>query len=216
MAYVSIASISAPQAETVSFETNWGVSIAEARAQRTPLSIAMAWAGYATALLASLLVIPIIIGLTLFQGSTAVLFEIGVICAIIAIATFFRIQSQKGPKNAIQIDYEASELRLGSMTTAGAFVRQKVCALRNIEDVTLPEDGSASLTLHLPGENATMSFENTRADSLQNLADKIKTAAEEARNAPMRSRIQSRVNGFEANVREIGQRVRSRVTSSFA
>jgi hypothetical protein len=130
----------------------------------------------------------------------------------------FNAQSRKGPKNALQIDYDACEVRLGSMTSAGAFVRHKVCPLRSIESVSVdtstPE--APALTFKMFSETATIRFTKTDAGSLATLAARIQSAADEARAAPMRSRIVSRINGLEAGVREIGTRVRSRINSSFA
>ena len=200
-------------------QTNdWGVSVSESVARRTPLMRALAILGYTAFALASLFVIPILVGTTLFTASRGVLADIGIVGGIVALAMVFNAQSRKGPKNALQIDYDACEVRLGSMTSAGAFVRHKVCPLRSIDSVSVDTSApeAPALTFNMFSETATIRFAKTDAGSLATLAARIQSAADEARAAPMRSRIVSRINGFEAGVREIGQRVRSRVTSSFA
>lgn len=198
--------------------SDWGLSVSESVARKTPAMRALAILGYAAFALASLFVIPILVGTTLFTASRAVLADIGIVGGIVALAMVFNAQSRKGPKNALQIDYDASEVRLGSINTAGAFVRHKVCPLRSIDSVSVDTSApdAPALTFVMFSETATIRFSNTDADSLAALAARIQTAADEARAAPIRSRIVSRINGLEAGAREIGQRVRSRVTSSFA
>ena len=101
---------------------------------------------------------------------------------------------------------------------AGAFVRQRVCPFRSIDSVTVDESepDAPALNLVMSGETATIRFRETKAQQLSEFAAQINAAAEAAKTAPVRSRIQSRINGFEANIREVGNRVRSRVRSSFA
>ena len=218
MAVISARQPSRKTAELINRTSDWGVSVSEAAGRKTTAGKVLAAAGFFACAAASLLVIPILAGTLLFTASRGVLIDIGIVGAFVATAIFFNALSRRGPKNALQIDYDASEVRLGSMTSAGAFVRHKVCPLRSIESVSVDtSDAEApALTLRMFGETATIRFANTAEDNLAELAARIQTAADEARAAPIRSRIVSKINGLEAGVREIGQRVRSRVTSSFA
>ena len=205
-------------ADLINQTTDWGVSVSEAVVQKTLKMRGLALAGYSTFLLASLLVIPILAGIVVFSATNGVLGEVGIIVAVIALAVFLNKLSRKGPKNALQIDYAAGEVRLGSINSAGAFVRQRVCPFRSIDSVTVDESepDAPALNLVMSGETATIRFRETKAQQLSEFAAQVNAAAEAAKTAPVRSRIQSRINGFEANIREVGNRVRSRVRSSFA
>lgn len=205
-------------ADLINQTTEWGLSVSEAAAKRTLKMQGMALAGYLGFVLASLLVIPILAGVLFFTVSNGFFLEIGVILAIAAFAKYLDVQSRKGPKNALQIDYSASQVRLGSINTAGAFVRHKVCPLSAISTVSIDtsDPDAPALVLEMFAETAKIRFTNTSADALAELAASIQTAADEARAAPIHSRIVSRINGLEAGVREISRRVVSRVNSSFA
>lgn len=205
-------------ADLINQTTDWGVSVSEAVVQKILKMRGLALAGYSTFLLASLLVIPILAGIVVFSATNGVLGEVGIIVAVIALAVFLNKLSRNGPKNALQIDYAAGEVRLGSINSAGAFVRQRVCPFRSIDSVTVDESepDAPALNLVMSGETATIRFRETKAQQLSEFAAQINAAAEAAKTAPVRSRIQSRINGFEANIREVGNRVRSRVRSSFA
>lgn len=205
-------------ASLVSHTTDWGVSVSEAAAEKTLAAKGFALAGYLSILFASFLLIPVIAGVAFFDATREILIDLGIIGVCIAVALYFNAQSRKGPKNALQVDYASGEVRLGSITTAGAFVRHKVCPLRSVDTVSVDgSDPSApALSLEMFSETATIRFTNTDIDALHVLAARIQAAADEARSAPIRTRIVSRINGFEAGVREIKDRVRSRVTSSFA
>ena len=120
------------------------------------------------------------------------------------------MQAARLPRNAIQIDYRASELRLGSERADGVFVRQLVAGFRDIGEVHVGEDGS--LQLQLRGEFITLRFNDVAADSLERLATQIAEARESALRAPIQSRVRSRIIGVEASVRE----GKSRLTSRFA
>ena len=204
--------------DLVNHTTEWGVAVSEANPEKTLGRKSLALVGYSGLAVASLLAIPILAGLTFFGLSQGILMEVGIVFAIVVVAKFLEIQSRKGPKNALQIDYDASEVRLGSIGPAGAFVRQKVCPLRSIDSARVETGGTAgpALVLEMPGETATLRFASADAGSLADLAARIEAAADAARAAPIGARIASRINGFEAGMREIGTRVRSRVQSRFA
>lgn len=205
-------------ASLVSHTTDWGVSVSEATAEKTLAARGFALAGYLSILFASFLLIPILAGVAFFDATREIVIDLGIIGACIAVALYFNAQSRKGPKNALQVDYAAGEVRLGSITKGRVFVRHKVCPLRAIDTVSVDgsEPAAPALSLEMFGETATIRFTNTDVNALHILAARIQAAADEAHSAPLRTRIVSRINGFEAGVREIGERVRSRVTSSFA
>ncbi|MEQ9040486.1 MAG: hypothetical protein RIE24_19255 [Silicimonas sp.] len=207
-----------PTSDLINLTTDWGMSVSEATAQKTFARKGMAIAGFMVFSLASLMAIPILVGGVLFTASRGVMLEIGIVAGFVAVAVFFNAQSRKGPKNALQIDYQASEVRLGSTTTAGAFVRHKVCPLSAIHSVEVDTSDPANpaLVVNLFSETATIRFNKADTSTLAALAEKIEAAANEARAAPIRTRIVSRINGFEAGVREMSHRVRSRINSSFA
>lgn len=218
MAAISIRSKSRRNTELINHSTEWGCSVSEAIGQKTIAMKALALAGYSVFALASVLVIPILAGITFFTVSSGVYAELGIIAVTVMLAIAIDKMSKRGPKNALQIDYAAGEVRLGSLNSAGAFVRHRVCPLRAIEDVSidLSDPSRPALSLKMDGETATIRFSGTTPEGLETFAAKIQFASDEAKKAPMRTRIQSRINGFEAGMREVGQRVRSRVTSSFA
>lgn len=207
-----------PAGDLIANTTDWGVSVSEPVSRKTAVGRAMWLGGYLTMMLGALLFIPILAGVFFFGGSVENLLEAGIIVAILSVSRILYLQSRKGPKNALQIDYDASEVRLGSLTADGVFIRHKVCPLRSIDRVSVDTSApdAPALTLSMFSETATIHFARTDAARLADLAARVQTAADEARAAPIRSRIVSRINGFEAGMREIGTRVRSRITSSFA
>lgn len=198
--------------------TDWGVSVTEAQAQSTLRMKGLATTGWLAVAVGAFLIIPVLVGSFFFSFSTEILLEACIVIAIVAIGRFFQVQARKGPKNALQIDYDASELRLGSVTPQGAFVRHKTCALRSISSVAVntSQPDRQTLIIEMFGETATMHFSGSDGDALTQLAAKIQEAADIARAAPIRTRIVSRINGLEAGVREISRRVRSRVQTGFA
>lgn len=218
MTVISVRDPSSKTVDLVHRTSDWGVSVSEAAGRKSAGRKALSFAGFVAFAAASLFVIPILAGTLLFSASRGVLIDLGIVGAFVAMAIFFNALSRKGPKNALQIDYKSSEIRLGSINSAGAFVRHKVCPLRSIDsvaiDTSMPQ--APALKLIMFSETATIRFSNTAADSLAELATRIQIAADEARAAPIRSRIVSRINGFEAGMREISRRVASRVNSSFA
>ena len=201
--------------DVINLDTEWGISVSEATGRKTLGTALLAFAAYGLIFLCSVVLLPVIIGFALFPEAQGLLLEIAVISVVVILGIILHAQSKKGPKNALQLDFEASELRLGSISSAGAFVRHKVCNFTKIEEAYVDEsDASApALCLKLNGETATVRFLNASAESVGSLARKVNEARMAARAAPIRSRVQSAILGFEANAREIGNRVRSRVAS---
>lgn len=193
---------------------DWGVSISEIARQKTMSQWAMDLGGKLGLTIASFLAIPILVGAFFFTMSTGAYLEIGIVAVIVGVGAFLNSKAKSGPKNALQIDYNSSEVRLGSINSVGAFVRHKVCPFRAIDEVTIDfENKTPAICLQINGEIAKIHLASKDDAELSDLGAKISAAAEAAKAAPIRSRIQSKINGFEANVREVGQRVRSRVRS---
>ena len=130
-------------------------------------------------------------------------------------ALFFQSQSRKGPRNALQIDYSASEVRLGSQNSDGTFIRHRVCGFRHIQKVSVDSQtpGAPALCLHMKGEDVRITFKDADPRSLDLVAAKVSAASESAKKMPIRSRVQSVLLGIDASYREVGQRVKSRVIS---
>lgn len=206
------------KSDLVNHSTDWGIAVSEAKGKRSLAMTSLAIAGYAILFSGSMLAIPIMAGLILFPASEGIIREIGIVGLFVVLAIYFNAQSRKGPKNSLQIDYAAEEVRLGSVNAHGAFVRHRVCPFRQIDEVSIDtrDEDSPALCLTLNGEIATIHFTRTDPVKLADIAAQISAASEAAKAAPVRSRIQSTFNGFEANIREVGHRVRSRVTSRFA
>lgn len=203
------------RSQLVNQTADWGVSLSEAASRKTMSTYMLAFGGLLGLTVGAMLVIPILAGAILFTASAGAFQELAVIAAILALAYYLNLKSKSGPKNALQIDYSASEVRLGSLNAAGVFVRHKVFPFRAIGDVSVDETHKASpaICLVVNGAVAKIHFTSDDVAHLKDFASRIAAAADTARSAPMRQRIQSRINGLEANVREVGQRVRSRVIS---
>ena len=218
MTSVSVFDNGFQESDLIDHTSDWGISVSEATARKTLAMKCLSVAGYTVFAFASLWIIPILAGTFFFTPNNAVYYDAGLVGACVALAIFFSVQSRKGQKNALQIDYAAEEVRLGSITSAGAFVRHKVCSFRSIEDVIVDtsQPDAPGICLKMNGQQATLRFNQASMEHTTDLAGKIAGAVQAARSAPIRSRIQSRINGFEAGVREVGNRVRSRVQSSFA
>lgn len=201
--------------DLINSETEWGVSVREAKAQPGLMGIVMKVSAYAGFLLAGIVATPILVGLAFFPTANGLEKEALVVLGIIGIAVFFQAQSKKGPRNSLQIDHSASEVRLGSVKRDGTFIRHRVCGFRHIRNVSVDssDEENPALCLHLKGENVTIRFKNADPRSLDLVAAKIAAASESAKKAPLRSRVQSMILGIDASYREVGSRVISRVVS---
>ena len=198
--------------------TDWGLSVSEMKSQMTFARRCLLVIGYAALAAASFWIIPVLIGMAFFSASPAVWMDIGIVAACVTLAYGFNTLSRRGPKNALQIDFTAEEVRLGSINTAGAFVRHTVCGFRSIDDVIVDtaHKDAPGIRLKMGGKDAALNFAGASPDQTADLAGKISNAVEAAKAAPVSSRIRSQIHGFEAGIREVSARVRSRVRSSFA
>ena len=201
--------------DLLNHSTDWGVAVSEPSAQKTTLSRTLFVASIAIFFIASMVAIPVMVGLLLFPAASGLGKEALIVLGCIGIAVFFQAQSKKGPRNSLQIDYAASEIRLGSEGADGSFVRHRVCKFRQIDKVSVDsrDPEYPAICLHMNDEVLTVRFKNANPRSLDLLAAKISAAKESARKAPIRSRIQSAFLGIDASYREVGQRVKSRVIS---
>lgn len=192
--------------------TDWGTTVSEATARKTPLSKFLMTIAFVLLAIGSVLLIPLMAGTMLFS-STGAATEMIVVGGVLMLALAFKKKSSKLPRNALQLDYKAGELRLGSELPNGIFLREQVVGFRDIGEVHVKQtDGRPALCIGIPGELVTLNFHQADETGLNTLAGRIAAARESALRAPIRSRIQSRMRGFEASFHEVKQRVQSRIT----
>ena len=201
--------------DLINLDTEWGVSVQEAKAQPSFWTRVLKVSAYSIYVLASFVAIPLLIGFLLMPESEGMAWNALLVLGCIGLAVFFQAQAKKGPRNAIQIDHAASEVRLGSQMPDGTFVRHRICTFRQIKKVSVDntKPDFPTLCLHLAGEKVQVSFKGADPRSLEMVAVKISAACESAKKAPIRSRVQSVLHGIDATYREVGQRVKSRVVS---
>lgn len=195
--------------------TEWGMSVSDRNSRRSAKSIALKLLSYTFLFVAALAIIPAIVGLSLMPDPSTAVWYILSTAGFVAIAYFVHWLSRRGPRNALQVDYAACEVRLGSNKPDGTFVRHRVCTFSNIDKVYIDHDSGPkpALCLQMGDEVARIVFQNAEERTLTLLAAQISAARESAKKMPLTTRITSRLLGIEANAREVGQRVRSRVVS---
>ena len=205
-------------ADLIDQASDWGTTISEAQARKGILSRLLMAVAFCFLALGSVLILPVLAGSLLYADSSGAFLEIAAVGIVLAIAITFKWKSGNLPRNALQIDYRACELRLGAERKGGAFVREQVIGFREIEEVyvdsSMPTD--PALCIKIPSETVTLHFHQAEQDSLDALVGKILAARESARRAPVRSRIQSRILGFEASFHEAKQRIRTRIVTRTA
>ena len=201
--------------DLLNHEMEWGVSVTESRTRQSLAKRAMKVGAYLGFVLASFVAIPILIGVFLFPDVQALAQNALVVLGLVALAAMFRAQSRRGPRNALQIDYAASEVRLGSQDAQGVFTRHRTCSFRSIDKVSVDatQKKYPAICLQIGNEMVTINFQDADPRSLDLVAAKIAAARESAKKAPIRSRVQSMLMGIDATYREVGQRVKSRVVS---
>lgn len=202
----------------VNHRTDWGVTVSGAAARNSLATAAMWLLSFSLLTAASLFMLPILAWIYFSGLLEGTLPGAAAVACCLLLALFMGRQARNGPRNALQIDYSAGEVRLGTRRADGAFARQRVCGFRQIARVYIDRSvpSAPSLCLELPGEIATIPFFRGDGAELEETAAMISAAVESARRAPVRSRVQSRILGVEASLREVGQRVRSRVHTRFA
>ncbi len=193
--------------------TEWGLTVSEGAGRSSPGKRMMKFGAYFLFIVASLLAMPVIAGFLFFPSSDGLLLEFAIIAFCLIVATAFKVQSDKTQRNSIQIDYRATELRLGTQKSDGTFIREKVFNFRDIDsvDVQRTKDGTPLLSLLIDGNYVELPFNGTDRTTVEGLAGQISAARESALQAPIRSRIQSKIHGVEASFREVKSRVQSRI-----
>jgi hypothetical protein len=201
-----------PDLDLVEQAADWGVTIAEARPRLGPRGIALILLGNLLLGAGAVFVLAPLAGVMLFKESDGILTEVTVVALILAVGVGFRMRSSRLPRNALQIDERAAEIRLGSQIPGGAFVRQKVASFRDIDDIRVETRGEdAVLAITTRGKILTVRFTDTDTRRLERLAARIAEARDAVRHAPIRSRIQSRIHGIDASLREVKTRIQSRI-----
>ncbi len=204
--------------DLVNHETEWGIAVAEARSGSGASAKLLKGASFLAVLAASIAALPIVAGYLAFPSTNGIAKEALIVISFIGLALFFQAQARKGPRNSLQIDYSAGEVRLGTQNADGTFSRHRVCSFRHIKQVSVDptRTDNPAIKLHLSGEVVTIRFKDAEARSLDLIAAKINAARESAKKAPIRSRVQSVIMGIDASYREVGTRVKSRVVSRTA
>lgn len=196
-------------------QLDWGVTVAEKKIRKGLTHKLFLASCFLISFTASLYLIPLLIGYMLQADMTNLTVDMLIIVGCIIVAAIFNVQSRRGPRNAIEVDHDAAEVRLGSMSAKGAFVRHRVLALHKIEDVYVREgeNGENTLNFVVGEENLAIALADSKLERLNGIAAQVREAAERARTMPRRSRIVSALHGLGANYREIGNRVASRIYS---
>ena len=192
---------------------DWGDSVSEKRVRTFWLNAVLLVLSVFVLFCGAVIVLPLLAGLLLSAEITEIGSLTMIVVAFIGLAIFFNIQSRKGPRNALELDRNASELRLGFKNRYGAFVRQRVIPLARVEDTFVQYDtqGEPELNFVVDGEQIRIALADAKAERLSDIAAQICEAASRARNAPRHSRIRSTIAGIGASYREIGNRAVSRV-----
>lgn len=198
--------------------SEWGSTVSERKARKGVFARLLLVAAFLFLALGSILILPVLAGSLLDAETRGSLQEVAVIGFFLVVAMAFKMKSGNLPRNALQIDYRACELRLGAERRDGTFIREQNIGFREIEEVYVDDENpdGAALCLKVPGETVTLHFHEAEEQSLHDLARKIAIARESALRAPVRSRIQSRIMGFEASFREAKQRIRTRIVTRTA
>lgn len=193
--------------------TDWGVSVSEKRLRSSWLNAVLLVLSVFVLFCGIVVVMPLLVGLLLSAEIFSIGIQTTIVAAFIGLAIVFNIQSRKGPRNALELDQKASQLRLGYKNRYGAFIRQQVIPLAQVEDSIVQQDtqGQPELNIIVDGEQIRIALADAKAERLTDIAAQICEAASRARNAPRRSRIRSSIAGIGASYREIGNRVASRV-----
>lgn len=195
--------------------TEWGISLTDSKTQFSLARTVVLALSYLLVFAASLIAIPLLVGLSLSSDAVSILHYMQIIIPLVVVACVLQYFSRRGPRNAMQVDYAACEVRLGTMKPDGTFVRHRVCPLSKIDKVYIerPKGKPAAVCLRMGDEVARITFADADNQSLTLLAAQISAARETAEKMPLTTRITSKFLGLEASAREMGQRVRSRVVT---
>ncbi|MGR3515404.1 MAG: hypothetical protein ACU0GG_21785 [Paracoccaceae bacterium] len=204
------------QIDLLNHQSEWGMTVSEASGRRSLDKRILRVCAYVLFGAAALLAMPLVAGALLFPSSDGLMLEFAIVAFALLLAMAFKFHSDKSQRNAVQIDYRATELRLGTQKQDGTFVREKVYSFRDIEKVRVRENGrnSVKLCVVIHGNEISIDFNAADIGNVEGLASQITAAAESARLAPIRTRIQSKAHGLEASFREMKSRVQSRIAQA--
>ena len=199
--------------DLLNHQSEWGMTVSEASGRKSLNKHVLKFCAYVLFGAAALLAMPLIAGALFFPSSEGMLLEFGIVALALILAMALKFHSDKSERNSVQIDYRAAELRLGRQNQKGVFIREKVYSFRDIAKVRVREGEKrgAKLCLIVQGNDISIDFKGADVGSVEGLASQITAAAESARLAPIRTRIQSKAHGLEASFREIKSRVQSRI-----
>lgn len=201
--------------QTIGENAEWLVSVSERRVGRTRRRNISRLISYILTFAAALVAFPILIGLSIMPEPSVVLHYVYIMVPLLAAAILFQVLSKQGPRNSVQVDYAANEVRLGSKKPDGTFVRHTVWPFHTVNKVYIDKSpkGEKMLCLRAGPEVASIRLADVDERSLTLLASQISAACQDAEKMPLTSRITSQFIGLEASAKEVGERVRSRVVS---
>ena len=193
--------------------TDWGLSVSEKRVRSSWVSTLLLILSVFVLFFGFVIFMPLLVGLILSAEISKIGSQVAIVCTFTGFAIAFNMLSRKGPRNALELDEKASQVRLGFRNRHGAFVRQRVLPLARVGDATVMSNAEKQpeLCIVVDGEQIRIALADAKEERLIDLAARIREAASQARNAPTRSRIQSTIAGIGASYREIGNRVSSRI-----
>lgn len=192
--------------------SDWGLTMSEmttTRSKRGWVLLALSWCCLSFAIF---LLVPVLAAMILEAGQSDITyFVVGTVVCVVA-GLFFSIKSSPRPRNAIQIDYRAAQLRLGHKKKDNTFMRERVIPFREIDSVYVDHGSKEPFLKVVVGqESINIPFHKAGLRDLENLAARIATARDSGKRAPVRSRVQTGIHSFGANIREVKSRVRSRL-----
>lgn len=201
--------------DLVDQKSDWGLTVSEGAGKKSLFSKILLIGAYIFLMVASVIVLPVIIGVVLAPDSAGILKEAAVVLLVIALALAFKFQSGRNPRNAVQIDYKANQIRLGFEAPNGTFTRERVFSFRQIQNVSVNQDDPTTprLEIEVADSIVHLGFNQADEEGLLDLSRQIMAARESAMHAPIRSRVQSAFAGVGASIRETSRRVSSRIVT---
>lgn len=199
--------------DLMNHQSDWGLTVSEKTARKSTSKRMMVFGAYILFGAATLLAMPVVAGALFFPQSDGLLLEFAIVAFCLVLAMAFKFKADQQNRNAVQVDYRAAEVRLGSQKKDGTFIREKVISFRDIDNVYVRhgDKGAPQLSLSIDGAEVSLPFNGTDLASVEGLATQIAAARESALRAPIRSRVQSKIHGIEASFREVKSRVRSSI-----
>ncbi len=166
--------------------TDWGVSVSEKPVRELWLDALLLILSAVLLFVALVMVLPLMAGLYLSAEITGGTFQLLVVVAILGLAFIVNNQPRLGTRNALELDCNASELRLGFINRHGTFVRQQIIPLARIENTSVEFDtfGEPELNFMVNGEQIRISLANAKPERVNDIAAQFNEAASRARNTP--------------------------------